>query len=265
MSAIHLKAVTLGFTEKPLIDDLTADIQVGEFIGILGPNGAGKSTLLRAILGLLKPIRGEIQVFNQPCQRGNPLIGYVPQFRQNASMNQLTGRAYIYATVNGHRMGLPWISSEERINIEEIIHLVGIESFIDRPYQQLSGGERQRVALAEALLSQPKILLLDEPLSGLDPGQQEKMVSLIHHIQKKLQITVLFTAHEINPLLPVLNRILYLVHGKATMGTVSSVINSETLSWLYDAPIEVIQHNQYLFVIHKNLGTPVHEHDHSIC
>ena len=130
---------------------------------------------------------------------------------------------------------------------------------------QLSGGERQRLALAQALIGEPEILLLDEPLSGLDPAQQEKMVQLIHDIQRRLGITVLLTAHDMNPLLGVMKKVIYLTQGKAAIGTVAEVVNSEKLSWLYNAPIKVVDHDGHLFVIHEKSGSNIHAHDHPFC
>jgi zinc/manganese transport system ATP-binding protein len=265
VNAIQFNGLTLRFDNRVIIHDFSASLAQGEFIGIFGPNGAGKSTLLRSILGLIQIDAGQILLFDKTIRRGHSAIGYMPQFRQHPAANRLTGRSYITATVNGFHWGLPIINKSQRAQIEEVIQLTDIEKFVDRPYAQLSGGERQRISLAEALLNQPKILLLDEPLSGLDPGQQEKMVSLIKSIQKQLNITVLFTAHEVNPLLKAMDRIIYLAQGKAAMGNVEDVITSEKLSWLYNAPIEVIRIENQLFVIHKQLGTNVHEHPHSSC
>ncbi len=263
MSVISLEQLTLGFNNKHILNDFNATINNGEFIGIFGPNGAGKSTLLRAILGLIKPLHGKIIVLDKPAHKGNPAVGYVCQFRQFSSANQLSVRTYLHTVLNGFHWGWPRHNQEQQVKIEEIIHLTNLQPFIDRPFFQLSGGERQRVAIAEALLDQPKILLLDEPLSGLDPGQQEKVINLIVSIQQQLNITVLITAHDLNPLLGVMNRVLYLSHGKAALGSVKDIVNSERLSWLYDAPIEIIQHQQHLFVIHQKSGTNIHADDHS--
>lgn len=265
MKSIEFQNITLCFNDRAIIRDFSAILSPGEFIGIFGPNGAGKSTLLRSILGLVQPSKGQILVFTKYVRRGNAVIGYMPQSRHLTASNKLTARSYITATLQGFRLGLPFINSEQRAEVNKVIHLVDIEKFVDRPYRELSGGERQRVSLAQALLGNPKILLLDEPLSGLDPGQQEKMVSLIKQIQQQLNITVLFTAHEVNPLLNVMDKIIYLTPTKAAIGSVKEVITSEKLSWLYDAPIEVVRLENQIFVIHKKLGTNLHEHPHSQC
>jgi zinc/manganese transport system ATP-binding protein len=265
MNIIDIVQLTIGYAEKPVIENFSANIQRGEFIGIFGPNGAGKSTLLRAILGLIPPREGTIAIDGKPCHRGDPRIGYLSQFRQYAAANQLSGRAYLAAACQGHRWGLPFCSKIQRAQINAVIQLTHAQEFVDRPYLQLSGGERQRLALAQALIGEPEILLLDEPLSGLDPAQQEKMMRLVQTIQQQSGITVLLTAHDLNPLLGVMSKVIYLTHGKAAIGTVDEVVNSEKLSWLYNAPIQVIQHGNHLFVIHEKSGSNIHAHDHPFC
>lgn len=262
MSIICFKNLSLAFKHKTLLRDFNATIESGDFVGIFGPNGAGKSTLLKAILGLVHPQNGHIDVLGKPAQKGNSKIGYVCQFKRLLGLNFLTTRTYLTIVSNGFRWGWPRHSKEQCRRIEEVIQLTNLNGFIDRPYGQLSGGERQRVSLAEALLDKPNILLLDEPLSGLDPGQQEKMIALIARIQQHWNISILFTAHDINPLLGVMNRVIYLAHGKAAIGSVDDIINSEKLSWLYDAPIEIIKHDHHVIVIHQKLGTSIHVHDH---
>ncbi len=262
---IVFENLTLGFKDKRVIQDFSAQIHAGEFVGIFGPNGAGKSTLLRALLGLIKSQKGRIFILGKPPKKGHPHIGYLSQFRQFALSNQLSGRAYLASVYKGYQWGLPWHSQAQKQELDHVIQLTQSESFVDRPYLQLSGGERQRLALAQSLIGQPKILLLDEPLSGLDPSQQEKIVQTIKRIQQQLNLAVLFTAHDMNPLLNVMHQVIYLAHGKAAIGTVAEVVNSEKLSWLYDAPIEVVKHDQHLFVIHAKSGSNINAQHHPFC
>lgn len=263
MNAIEFHNLTLGFAQKKLLTDFSMTIEQGEFIGIFGPNGAGKSTLLRTILGLLRPLGGHLHVYNQPPQRGNRNIGYMPQLRPQRAAHLLTAKTYLQAAALGLGWGLPLLNKPQRARLAEVITLTGLENIIDQPYAQLSGGERQRLGLAQALINQPQALLLDEPLSSLDLKQQEKMIALVKNIQQQLKITVLFTAHDINPLLQVMDRIIYLAQGKAAIGTVAEVVNSDTLSWLYDTPLEVIPWEQSLLVVHKKSGIfrDPHHHD----
>jgi zinc/manganese transport system ATP-binding protein len=264
LHAIEFEKLSLGYARRSLITDFCDTIPVGQFIGIFGQNGAGKSTLLRAILGLVTPVCGRILLHGKPVRCGHPDIGYMPQLRAQQPAHQLTGRIYLHATLNGLRWGLSFATQKQRIQIEEVIRLTGLQDYIDRPYGQLSGGERQRLALAQALVSQPKILLLDEPLSSLDPGQQKNMIHLIQTIQQQLNITVLLTAHDMNPLIPVMHRIIYLAHGKVACGQTHEVVNSATLSWLYDTPIAVIPWEQNILVIHKQSGKNMQEIDHAV-
>lgn len=264
MNAIELKNLTLAYRDLTIFRNFTAEIATGEFIGIFGPNGAGKSTLLKAILGILKPVQGEILIFGDTVQRGHTHVGYVPQTRQTLINNQLSGRARLTATLNGFKWGLPLLTKKQRDEINWAIHIVGAENFVDRPFAQLSGGERQRLLLAQALLGHPKILLLDEPLSNLDPRYQEALIELIQHIRTKLNITVLFTSHDVNPLLNIMDKVLYIARGKAVIGPVSEIITSKKLSELYEVDIEVIEYQQRLLVISKELGIDAHaDHHHT--
>jgi len=262
VNAIEFKNLTLAYRNLTIFHNFTAQIAAGEFIGIFGPNGAGKSSLLKAILGILKPTQGEILVLGNTTQRGHTHIGYVPQTRQNFINNQLNGRTRLTATLNGFKWGLPLLTAKQQQEIEWAIHIVEAERFIDRPFAQLSGGERQRLLLAQALLGHPKILLLDEPLSNLDPRSQENLIGLIQRIRTKLNITVLFTSHDVNPLLNIMDKVLYIARGKAVIGTADEIITSEKLSQLYEIEIEVIKHQQRLLVISKELGIDAHANHH---
>ena len=262
MNAVDFKEVSIAFGKKRILNNITAQIHQGEFLGIFGPNGAGKTIMLRTILGLLKPISGSVLLYGNPPQRGDPAIGYMPQIRHDLEAFPLSGRSYLSAVINGSGWGWPHIKKKQRVQMEQVIELVGIQDYIDRPFTQFSGGERQHLALAQALVGQPQILLLDEPLSSLDPGQQEKTISLIKVIQQKLNITVLLTAHNINPLLGAMDRVLYLGHGKAAIGTIDEVVNSTTLSMLYDTPIDVIRSGKNVSVIYKTPQRDDHDDSH---
>lgn len=252
--AILAKQLKLGYDQAVILRAFDAAIYPGEFIGVFGPNGAGKSTLLKAILGLIKPVSGELLVLNKPVKRGNVNIGYLPQMRSQIAYTQFSGRMFVASAMNGNRWGAPYLTRAQQLEIDRVIQLVEAERYANRPLYQLSGGERQRLLLAQTLLGSPQILLLDEPLANLDPRYQESLVDLVQRLQRELKITVLFTAHDVNPLLGVMNRVLYLARGNAALGTVQQIITSEQLTALYQAPIEVIQHQNRLFVISKERG-----------
>ncbi len=253
--AIVADGLTLGYPGKPIIEHFTATIEMGQFVGIFGPNGSGKTTFLRSLLGLIKPLNGKLMVLGQVPRSGHAQIGYMPQWMQATNVG-VSGSALLAATIRGNRWGLPFQSRRERKAMERVIELVGAQHYAHRPFSQLSGGERQRLLLAQALLGEPQILLLDEPLANLDPHYQKSLISLIENIRQQLGITVLLTAHDINPLLGFMTKVLYLARGRAVIGTVNQVITSETLSALYDSPIEVIHYQDRILVIHKSTGQP---------
>lgn len=264
MYNIALNNLNLTYSDRVIFRNFNADIERGEFIGIFGPNGAGKSSLLRAILGLLPPAGGTISVLGKPARRGNAAIGYIPQIREMIAGNHLSGRTRITASRNGFKWGIPLLNKQQKLEIEWALTLVEAQDCADRPFSQLSGGERQRLLLAQALLDHPQILLLDEPLTNLDPHHQETLIELVQRIRSQLNVTVLFTAHDVNPLLNVMNRVIYLAHGNAAIGPVEEVITSKKLSWLYGTPIEVVQYQQQLFVINAKSGIneyATHHHD----
>lgn len=258
MNAIRFKQLSLAYGQRTIFHDFTAEIKQGEFIAVLGANGAGKSTLLRAVLGLMAIKHGQILLFNQRVRQGSALIGYMPQVRQNLANSSLNATAWLAANLNGFKWGLPILTKRQKKELTRVIQLVKAEKLMDRPYSLLSGGERQRLLLAQALLNQPKILLLDEPLMNLDPYHQENLVTLINSIRLALNITVLFTSHDINPLLTSVDRVLYLAKGKAALGLVDEIITSEKLSELYNKAIHVVRYEQQLFVINKESG--FHQH-----
>ena len=195
-------------------------IRDNEFVGVLGPNGSGKTTLMRAILGLLPPRTGAIRVLGRPVARGNPAIGYMPQMRGALDQLRLSGWDFVASGVDGHRWGLPLLGRAARARWPGRSIGCRRRSLHAARWRETSGGERQRLLLAQALLGRPRLLLLDEPLISLDPHHQRAVVELTRALQQELGITVLFSAHELNPLLGALDRVLYLGRRHAALGTV---------------------------------------------
>ena len=245
----RLAGVRLAMAGRTVLEQVDVTIAPGEFVGVLGANGAGKTTLMRALLGLLPPAEGRIEVLGQPARRGNPAIGYMPQARGAAGFARLSGRDYVAAMVRGHRWGLPLASRADRREVDRALDLTGSRALAERSLGALSGGERQRLLLAQALLGSPRLLLLDEPLISLDPRRQSEVVALVRELQRELGVAVLFSAHELNPLLGALDRVLYLGGGRAAMGRVDEVITGPVLSRLYGAPIEVVRTHGRIFVM----------------
>jgi zinc/manganese transport system ATP-binding protein len=241
--------VSLAYSRAPIMTQVTMEIFQGEFICILGPNGSGKSTFLRALLGLVKPIAGQLSVMGHAPQKGCSHIGYMPQIRQSPALTHLSSRAILEASIQSAKYGLPLTTKIRRKRVEAVLHMVNAAHYANRPLEQLSGGEKQRIYLAQALLDDPKILLLDEPLSSLDPHYQEVFIQLLHHIKQTLQVTILFTAHDPNPVLKVTDRVLYFARGKCVIGNINEIITSATLSALYGTPIEVMSFKNRLLVL----------------
>jgi len=249
VAALELRNVTVGRGRRAVLTGVNAAIEPGEFIGVFGPNGAGKSTLFATLLGLLPVIGGELRVLGQPVRRGNPLIGFMPQHRVQALEVRLSGWDFVASAHQGQRWGLPLLGRAGRDAVNDALETVGAQTLSRRPLGSLSGGERQRLLLAQAILGQPKLLLLDEPLISLDPRYQQAVVELVAQVQQERHLTVLMSAHELNPLLGTMNRVMYLGGGQAALGTVAEVITGPVLSRLYSAPIEVIRHGRRIFVV----------------
>jgi zinc/manganese transport system ATP-binding protein len=264
MSVIALDHVTLSVGGRAVLRDVSCAIAPGEFIGVLGPNGAGKTTLFRAILGLIRPDAGRIAVFGCTPQRGDAAIGYLPQVRTLLPDLRVRGRDFIVSSLHGERWGLPLRAAQSRKAVEETLAAIGARELAERPLAEMSGGERQRLLLAQALLGDPKLLLLDEPLISLDQRHQESVVELVRRFARARGITVLFSAHELNQLIGALDRVLYLGNGQAALGTVAEVMTAPVLSRLYGAHIEVVHAHGNIFVLSRghNVERADHLHDH---
>ncbi len=271
MNAIELRDVSLTLGGHLVLADISLDIASGQFVGVLGPNGSGKTTLMRAILGLVAPSRGAIRVLGQAATRGNPSVGYLPQAASAVPQaTRLSGWDFVASVASGHRLGLPILGKQARAQAERALDLVGARKLARRPLAELSGGERQRLLLAEALIGSPQLLLLDEPLISLDPRHQQDVVELVKTLRAELGITVLFSAHEINPLLGAIDQVLYLGRGQAALGAIDDVITGPVLSRLYGSDIDVIRLRGRIFVMsgahdverdeHRHEGAHAHTH-----
>jgi zinc/manganese transport system ATP-binding protein len=265
VNAIEFNGVTIRLAGRDILAGVSLAVEAGEFVGVLGPNGAGKTTLMRAILGLTPARSGDIRVLGRPPARGNPAIGYMPQARSAGHHLHLTGRAFVAGVVNGHRLGLPFLGKAARAEVDHVLDLVGATSLARRRLSELSGGERQRLLLAQALIGHPRLLLLDEPLVNLDPNYQAAVVELTATLRSELGITILFSAHEINPLLGAIDRVLYLGRGRAALGTPDEVITGPVLSRLYGTEIDVLRVAGRVFVMAggHDVEHDVHRHDHA--
>jgi zinc/manganese transport system ATP-binding protein len=231
--------------------DASFTVEPGEFVAVLGPNGSGKSTLLRLLLGLLTPAAGSLQVLGKRPHRGNPDIGYVPQRRNIDRDLPVRGRDFVHLGIDGDRWGVALGNADSNHQrVDQAIRAVAALAYADRPIGRLSGGEQQRLLLAQALAGRPQMLLLDEPLASLDLRNQIVIAELVADLARANGLTVLLIAHDINPLLPIVDRVLYVAHGGVAIGKPAEVITTEQLSRLYDAPIEVLHDTHgHMFVV----------------
>ena len=241
--AFERAAVRLG--GRTIWSDLSLSVAHGEFVAILGPNGAGKSTLIKAVLGLLPLAAGTVSVLGRPPGEANQLIGYLPQRRNFDAGTRIRGTDIVKLGLNGGRWGIPIPGlpgrAREADRVAEVIDLVDATGYARKPIGELSGGEQQRLLIAQALVRRPGLLLLDEPLDSLDLPNQASVAALVRRICQEEKVAVLLVAHDINPILSYLDRVVYIAGGTAVEGSPEQVISSETLSRLYGAPIEVLR------------------------
>jgi zinc/manganese transport system ATP-binding protein len=250
---VELRDATVELGGRTIWSQATFTVQAGEFITVLGPNGAGKSTLLKVVLGLLRPSSGDVQVFDRAPRRGRAEIGYVPQRRTLESDLNVRGRDFVRLGFDGHRWGfaLPLPGRHEAADrVQEAILAVEATPYADRPIGQLSGGEQQRLLLAQALVGNPRLLLLDEPLASLDLRNQQAISQLVARLAQERAMTVMLVSHDLNPLLGLVDRILYVARGNIIIGTPETILTTENLTRLYNTPVEVLRDSQgHVFVV----------------
>jgi zinc/manganese transport system ATP-binding protein len=241
-SAIVARDLAAGYGSHAIWTQASFSIPSGSFTAILGPNGSGKSTLIRLILGQIPPIAGRLEVLGERPRRGNPRIGYIPQASSFDPELSIRGRDFVGLGIDGHRWGVR-LTGRARVAeaADASISAVGAQQYSDRQLGRLSGGEQQRLLLAQALVGNPSLLLMDEPLSHLDVRNQGAMVQLISEVARKRRLTVLLIAHDVNPLLQHIDQVLYIAHGRLAIGKPADIITSETLSEIYSAPVEVLK------------------------
>jgi zinc/manganese transport system ATP-binding protein len=252
---LKVSQVSVALAGRQILDEVSFAVHAGEFTGLIGPNGAGKTTLLRVILGLQRPSAGQVAVLGQPrALRAQP-VGYVPQKVLLDPDMPMRARDLVALGTDGSRYGLRLPSRDRAAAVRAMLHAVDAERFADARVGNLSGGEQQRVLIAHALISSPRLLLLDEPLANLDLRSGQEIISLLARIAREQQIAVLLSAHEMNPLLPVMNRVVYLAGGRAASGPTDEVVTTEVLSRLYGHHVEVLHvHGRVLVVAGSAAG-----------
>ncbi|OBJ01864.1 metal ABC transporter ATP-binding protein [Mycobacterium sp. 1465703.0] len=264
--AVRMRGALAVVGGKTVWSDVSLDIAPGEFVAVLGPNGSGKSTLLKALLGLT-PSQGTVEVLGARPGRRNNRIGTVPQRRAFDASLRIRGIDVVSLGLDGARWGtpVPWLArwlaprrfAERRRRLEHVIELVGASDYAGRPIGLCSGGEQQRLLIAQALIRQPELLLLDEPLDSLDVPSQAGISALVGDICRRENVAVIMVAHDVNPILPYLDRVMYIAGGSAVIGTPEEVITADQLTALYGTPIEVLHDRAgHLFVVGQPEAAP---------
>jgi zinc/manganese transport system ATP-binding protein len=262
---LTVDGVSVRLGGREVLHDVRFAIRPGEFVGLIGSNGAGKTTLLRVILGLLTPSAGEVRINGRPRgRRGSSIgvgasgVGYVPQKIQLDPDMPLRARDLVGLGLDGHRFGIPLPSRSRRKLVDEMLRAVDAEHIGNARVGLLSGGEQQRILIAHALISRPGLLLLDEPLANLDIASEQEVVALLSRIAREQRIAVLISAHEMNPLLPVMDRIVYMAQGRAASGPTDEVVRGDVLSKLYGHHVDVIHvHGRVLVVAGRGDGLDI--------
>lgn len=250
---------------RAIWSDVTVSIKTGEFVAVLGPNGVGKSTLLKVLLGLQPLAHGTVDVLGAPAGRHNARIGYLPQRRAFSPATRIRGVDLVRLGWDGDKWGMPRPAflagrsgREARERVDEVVELVGATQYAHRSIGECSGGEQQRLLIAQALVRRPQLLILDEPLDSLDVTNQASVSALIQDVCRSQNVAVILVAHDVNPILPYLDRVLYLSRGGAVLGTPEEVITADTLTMLYSTPIDVLRDRAGRLVV---VGQPdTHEH-----
>jgi len=257
---LSFRGASLSFGNRQLWRNLNLDVQPGEFLAVLGPNGSGKTSLLKAILGQQRLSSGTVELRGKPVANGNSEIGYIPQQKLMDDGTPVRARDLVALGVDGGRWGLPIHSRAVRRRVDEVLESVGASEYANVRVSRLSGGEQQRVRVGQSIAAEPSLLLCDEPLISLDLHHQRTVSELIDEQRRKLGMAVVFVTHDVNPILPFVDRVLYLAGGRFQVGTPQEVLRSEVLSYMYDTPVEVITSRGRIAVLGAPEGYGVHDH-----
>jgi zinc/manganese transport system ATP-binding protein len=263
---VSLRGAAADVGGRELWRDVSVDIGKGEFVAVLGPNGVGKSTLVKVLLGLHPYSAGDVRVLGEAPGRANQNIGYLPQRRSFDDSLRIRGVDIVRLGLDGDRWGIPvrLRASSRRdatARIDEVLARVGAGDYAHRPVGELSGGEQQRVLIAQALVRRPSLLILDEPLDSLDLPNQASVAALLQQICRDEDVTVVIVAHDVNPILSYLDQVVYLAGGGIAAGPPADVITTETLTRLYDTPVEVLRASDGRLVVVGAPEAPAHHSD----
>ena len=252
--AVRCEHVTLSYGTRRIWSDLSLEIGPGSFLAVLGPNGSGKTSLLRALLGLVTPSSGTVEVLGHRPRRGDPVIGYVPQRSTFDSDLPLRGVDLVRLGLDGHRWGIGLPNRGSNLKVTLAIASVEGTSYARAPIGRLSGGEQQRLRIAQALVGDPRLLLCDEPLANLDLRHQQGITELIGNWRKETGGTVLLVTHDVNPVLHLVDLVLFVVNGRWAVGPPDEVLTSETMSELYQSHVDVVRVHGRILVVGESTG-----------
>ncbi len=258
-TVVEVRGVDVELAGHRVLSDVNFHIEAGEFAGLIGSNGAGKTTLLRLMLGLVDATRGE--VLWPGDAREQRRVGYVPQ-KVNLDVDvPLRVCDFVALGLDGHRYGLRRRTRATWQRVDEVLDAVEALDLGSRRIGALSGGELQRVLLAHALVSRPELLLLDEPLANLDPGATQDIVDLLSRVHRRERVAVLLSAHDINSLIGVMDRVVYIANAHVASGPTDEVVRPDVLSALYGHHVDVVRvHGRVLVVTGDVSAVAVPEH-----
>jgi zinc/manganese transport system ATP-binding protein len=246
---LRLDAVGVRLGGREILRGVSFAIRPGQFTGLIGPNGAGKTTLIRVILGLQPVTSGSVLIDGRPRSARDAQIGYVPQKLAIEPDMPLRVRDVVTLGLDGNKLGIRLPSRARRELVNDMLTAVGAQRYANSRVGELSGGEQQRVMIAHALISKPRLLLLDEPLANLDISSEQGIVSVLARLARAEGVAVLLSAHDMNPLMPFMDRIVYVAAGRVAVGDADEVVQPEVLSRLYGQHVDVIRVHGRILVV----------------
>lgn len=280
MPVIEIEGLTCGYRGEPVLHDVHARIAGGQLVGLVGPSGAGKTTLLRALLGQVPRVAGRVRVLGREVRPGAPPSGvaYVPQLESVDWNFPVTVEEVVLMGRAMRMRPWPWPSRDDRRLMHRILDRLGIAALARRHIRELSGGQQQRVFLARALISEPQVLLLDEPTSGVDVKTRDEVLHLLGDLNRD-GVTIVLTTHELNAVAAHLPWVLCINGRVIAQGDPDEVFTPEVLRRTYGAEMQVVRQDGLLLVAdaaphrlreqlrhrhtHRHGEEEPHEHEHA--
>ena len=256
---VELNQVSFGYGARPVVEHISLHLHPGQFVALVGPSGAGKTTLIKLILGVLRPSRGEVCIDGQVLnKRVTPRVGYVPQLESVDWNFPVTVEQAVWMGQIQNSGPWPWITTKQHNLVLDILNRLGIDGLINRHIRDLSGGQQQRVFLARAMISNPDLLVLDEPTVGLDVKTAENILILLADLNRQ-GMTILLTTHDLNAAAAHLPWVVCINQRIIAQGTPEQVFNENILNQTYRGEMIVIRQNGMLFVQQKPHGHTYHD------